>query len=112
MATEQPPRPRTKAPPATGHSAWLPADYELADVTAIQAVHRGDASPDQQRRALGWIINQACRTYDFAFRPGADDRETNLALGRQFAGQQVVKMLHLNPSALQRREPNADPPEG
>jgi hypothetical protein len=111
MATEQPPIPKPRRI-AASNAAWLPAPYELADITAVQAVHRGDASPDQQRRALAWIINQACGTYDFSYRPGADDRETNLALGRQFVGQQLVKLLYLNASALQRSEPNADPPKG
>jgi hypothetical protein len=111
MATEQPARPKPK-PIATANAAWLPAAYELADITAVQAMQRGDASADQQRRALGWIINQACKTYDFAFRPGADDRETNLALGRQHAGQQIVKLLHLNAGAMERTVPGADPPKG
>lgn len=111
MPNEQPPRPKPK-PIATASAAWLPAAYELADITAVQAVQRGDASPDQQRRALDWIINQACKTYDFAFRPGADDRETNLALGRQHAGQQIVKLLYLNAGAMMRSNPNADPPKG
>lgn len=93
------------------NASWQPAGYELADVTAIQAIARGDASPDMQRRALDWIIKRACATYDFAYRPNSD-RDTNLALGRQFAGQQIVKLLHLNPAGLRRNEPNADPPEG
>jgi hypothetical protein len=109
VATEQPPRPRRAA---AASDAWLPAEYELADISAVQALQRGDASADQQRRALAWIINSACRTYDFAYRPGANDRDTNLALGRQFAGQQLVKLLHLNAGALKRSEPNADPPKG
>lgn len=116
---EQPGRPRQaprRKPPVTSESlldnaAWQPAPYEIADVTAIQAIARGDASPDMQRRALDWIIKRACGTYDFAYRPNSD-RDTNLALGRQFAGQQIVKLLHLNPAGLRRNERNADPPEG
>lgn len=113
MATEQPPAPAPKSKlQAVASAPWLPAGYVAADVSAIQAVHRGDASPEQQRRALEWIVKEACLTYDFAFRPGANDRDTNLALGRQLVGQQIVKMLYLNASALPRKEPRADPPEG
>lgn len=123
-ATEQPRHPalppkqtpggkRTPSAQALAAAApWLPVDYELSDVTALQALARGDADPDQQRRALKWIINSAAATYDFPFRPGADDRDTNVALGRQFVGQQIVKLLNLNPAAMRRREPNADLPEG
>ncbi len=52
---------------------------------------------DQQKRALAWIINQACGTYDFAYRPGAleGERDTCIALGRQLVGQQIVKLLNL-----------------
>ena len=91
---------------------WMPADYKLADVSAVQALARGDASPDMQRRALDWIIHHACKTYDFPFRPGPDDRDTNIALGRAFAGQQIVKLLKVNVAALARTEQRADPPEG
>jgi len=112
MATEQPAVPRKPKPQAVSGSPWLPVAYELADVTAIQALHRGEASADQQRRAMDWIVKQACATYDFPFRPGPSDRETNIALGRQFVGQQIVKMLYINPNAVRRSDPRADPPEG
>jgi len=110
------PTPQRRKPQVTTESLldnapWQPAKYELADVTAIQAVARGDAGPDQQKRALDWIIKQACDPYGFSYRPNSD-RDTSLALGRQFAGQQIVKLLHLNPAGLRRNERNADPPEG
>ena len=109
MASEQPeaPRQRRKAP-ATGSAPWLPVEYELADATALQALQTGTASPDQQKRALDWIIRKAAATYDFPFRPGDNDRDTNIALGRQFVGQQIVKLLVLAVGAL-RRGPLSDP---
>lgn len=92
---------------------WLPAAYELADVNAVQAVIAGTASPEQQRRAMRWVIEQAAATYDMAFRPGAEDgrRDTDFALGRAFVGQQIVKLSKLNPGRLPRAEPRADPHE-
>ena len=94
-------------------SGFAPPPYEKAVASALQQLAAGTASPDQQKRALDWIIKQACGTYDQAFRPGGQDgaRETDFALGRQFAGQQIVKMLHLNLSVIANRNPNADPPE-
>lgn len=80
----------------------MPAEYELADVSAVQAIHTGTATADQQARALKWIIEIAAGTYDAHFYP--DARLTDFALGRAFVGQQIVKMLRLNVSALRRNE--------
>jgi hypothetical protein len=85
----------------------LPA-WEVADAAAIQACVRGDASPAQQQRAINWIIYGAANTYDFAFMPGDTDRETNIALGRQFVGMQIVKLLSIKTAAL-RRQPDDTP---
>lgn len=90
--------------------AWEPPKYEIADVTAIQALERGTATPEQQKRALNWIVRIACALGDFPFRPGGQEgeRETNLALGRLFAGQQIAKLMRLDVSKLKRNEPRAD----
>lgn len=87
------------------NSPWLPPHYELADAGAIQALHRGEATPEQQQRALKWIIEHACKTYDMPYRPGGDDgrRDTDFALGRQFVGQQIVKLLKLNLAMMRTR---------
>lgn len=92
---------------------WLPAPYELADVSAIQALVAGTASAEQQRRAMAWIINVAAGTYDMAYRPGTEDgrRDTDFALGKAYVGQQIVKLTRLNIGALRGRHPNADPHE-
>lgn len=80
--------------------SWKPPQWQPADAQSLKALGRGDATPEQQRRALEWIIREACGTYDFAFRPGANDRDTNLALGRQMVGQQIVKLINLDLAAL------------
>lgn len=74
---------------------WLPAKYTLADAQAIQSLERGEATPEQQKRALNWIIDNAALTYDFPYRP-TGDRDTSLACGRMFVGQQIVKLIKLN----------------
>lgn len=85
------PRKRGAPPPACE-----PAAYDEHDVTAVQALFAGVASPTQQKRALEWIIKEAAKTYDLHYRPGPDgDRETSFALGRAFVGQQIVKMTLL-----------------
>lgn len=110
MAKEQPAM-VTKTVIPTNSAPWLPVPWELSDVTALQSLQRGDADTYQQKRALNWIIQKAAATYDFPYRPGSDDRDTNIALGRQFVGQQIVKLLNLIPSELPRSEPHADAPE-
>lgn len=90
--------------------AWEPPKYELADVTAMQALERGAATGEQQKRALNWILRSACALGDMPFRPGGveGERETNLALGRLFAGQQIAKLTRLDISKLRKNESRAD----
>lgn len=81
----------------------IPPPYELADVSAFQALQRGDASPDMQQRALKWLIEQGAGTYQFNYYPS--ERDTAFALGRAFVGQQVVKLLHLSLADLSKHKP-------
>ena len=76
---------------------WHPASYEKADTAAVKALAAGNANEGQQKRALDWIINTVCGTYDLSFRPGGleGDRATAFAEGRKFVGQQIVKQTKL-----------------
>lgn len=91
--------PRGKIAGAPKAEPWKPADYDIPDVVAIQALHRGDADKDQQQRALKYLIETLCGTYDLAYRP-ASPRDTDFALGKAWCGQQIVKLLHINVRAL------------
>lgn len=84
------------------------AAWEDADVYAIQALTRGEANPEQQVRALQWIVNNACLTYDFCDRPEVD-RLSAVFDGRRFAGLQIVKLTKLNMTVIksQRSKKNA-----
>ena len=73
---------------------WHPAPYEDADTYAIKALAAGVANDGQQKRALAWIINTLCGTYDMSFRPEGD-RETVFAEGKRFVGMQLVKQTKL-----------------
>lgn len=78
-------------------SPVFPAAYTKADVLAIQSLMTGTANEAQQKRALYWIINDLCKTYDMPYRPGPDgDRETVFAAAKMHVGQQLVKMTKLN----------------
>ena len=105
MAEQKPQPKRAPRKAAEDHAPWLPAKWEPADATAIQALYRGDADSEQQRRALRWITEAACGLYEFAYHPGSEDgrRETDFALGRQYVGHQIRKLNGLAVSALLRR---------
>ncbi len=86
---------------AAKNSAWLPAPYEIADLTAVKALAAGTADAQQQKRALDWILIQVCGTYEMSYRPESD-RDTAFAEGRRFVGLQIVKALHINTANLRK----------
>lgn len=83
--------------------AIAPPDWDEGDAYAFQALARGEANEAQQKRALDWIIDGACCTYDVSFRPGKVD-ETTFAEGRRFVGLQIVKLLKVNPAILKKKD--------
>lgn len=87
---------------------WKPAHYDIADAAAIQALARGDASPDQQKRALIWIVEVCSARSDMSFRPGAGgDRDTIFAEGKRWVGIQVAKLANLNLMNMKKENQNA-----
>jgi len=82
---------------------WRPAEWDIPDAAAIQALQRGDATKDQQQRALKFIVNTLAATYDGSFRPGPDgDRVTAFAEGKRHVGTQIVKLANINLSAFKK----------
>lgn len=90
---------KTKAP----RQPWHPAEWEPADASALQALSRGDATPEQQRRALDWVVTRAAMTYDETFVPGQGDVSDFLA-GRRNVGTQIVKLLKVQTNLLAKRQ--------
>ena len=78
---------------------WYPPSYEKADISAIKGVVAGTATPEQQVRAMRYIIETLCGAYDLSYRPGSD-RDTAFAEGRRFVGLQIIKAIKLDLSAL------------
>lgn len=86
------------------HAPWKPPAFDPADAAAVQALQRGNATPEQQKRALAWLINQGCATYDLSYRPGEEGRrDTDFAEGRRFVGLQLVKLLNVKIGLLTKR---------
>ena len=73
--------------------------WEDADAYAIQALERGEANPEQQKRALRWIVEEACQTYGFSMTPDID-RLSAIFDGRRFSGLQIVKLIKINMSKV------------
>ena len=78
-----------------GRQPWHPVPYEDGDIAALKALASGTANEGQQKRALEWILLDACAIRDVSFRPGADgDRTTAFAEGRRFVGLQIAKLMN------------------
>ena len=87
-------------------SAITPTPWELADASAMQALVKGEATADQQKRALNWIIYSACGTYDLDYRP--DPREHALVSGKRVVGLEIVKLIKVNTGALRKDKKNSE----
>lgn len=79
---------------------YKPAEWEVADVAAVQACAEGTATPDQQMRAMKWIEYFAAAADDVEYR--TDSRDHAFASGRRFVGLQVRKMRALNLATLRK----------
>ena len=78
---------------------YAPPDFELADAASLQALQRGEATEEQQKRALDWIVKTAACTYDLSYRP-TDNGDTDFAEGKRFVGLSIVKLLNINIAKL------------
>lgn len=88
-------KPLRSTPSVKPAPPFFRADYELADVSALQALQNGNADADQQKRALDWVLNQASRIKEVTFQPDSD-RASAFAEGRRYVGLQIAKLLSLS----------------
>ena len=63
-----------------------------ADVHAVRALITGQATPDQQQRAMRWIGDQVCRRLDSPYASGADPTDQGVLLGRHLVGVLISDM--------------------
>jgi hypothetical protein len=77
--------------------AYESAKYEPADIGAVRAVYNGEAEPHQQRRAMEWIMNNACEIKELSYRPDGEGGfgDTAFAEGRRFVGIQIAKLVSM-----------------
>ena len=74
---------------------WAPVTFALADGYALQALERGEATPEQQRQALQFIVNNVAGTYDLSYR-SESSRDSDFAEGKRFVGLQIVRLIKTN----------------
>lgn len=107
----RPKSPETKAPAriritsleATFNAPWLEIVPRKADAAALHALRLGEAKPDQQVRALEFILETICDRNGMSFRTGPDgSRETDFAEGRRFVGNQIVRLTKIPLSKLSK----------
>lgn len=77
----------------------MKAPYKLAetyedDAHALKALGKGEASPEQQKKALAFITTSLSDVDGYHYWPGVDgDRNTAFALGRAMVGQMIRSIL-------------------
>jgi hypothetical protein len=89
--------------PLPASPADSPAAFELADASAIQAVYRGEGTPEQQKRAMEWIIKGAGQIGGQSYRAG-DSHATAFLEGRRFVGAQILSLLAMNLTQLRQKK--------
>lgn len=90
--------PKVTAPrraPVKKPPPFFDVEWEVADASALQALSRGDATPDQQKRALDWIITKGARAYDVSFQPD-NPHGTDFFEGRRFVGLKIVELMKIS----------------
>lgn len=81
---------------------FKPAQCTEAQSAALRAVAKGNASPDQQKVALLWIMDEACGTWADALHPGQPDA-TAYMTGRRSVALQISAALRQRPDAKETK---------
>lgn len=86
---------------ANKNAPYMPPKYDDPDIFAIQALVKGEANADQQKRALSWIINECCKTYDMSYRPD-NQTDTVFAEGKRYVGNEIIRMTKMKVGTLKK----------
>lgn len=90
-------------PPTTARP-WFPVPWHdnIPAVYALKALEVGEATPDQQKLALDYIIYVVSKRYELPWFPDSE-RESSFAAGKLFVGDQILKLLALKADDIQAR---------
>jgi hypothetical protein len=84
-----------------GSAPWMPTNYDIADTAALQAMKRGEATPDQQVRAMEFILAAVCDRHGMSYRPD-NQFDTAFAEGKRWVANQIVKICSMPLSQLRK----------
>jgi hypothetical protein len=82
---------------------WSPVELTSDKAAVFQAIAAGNASEEQQKRFMSWLMTQVCCVNDLEFRPDSFS-STSFASGKRYVGTQLQKHLSASVGALQKRE--------
>ncbi len=91
---------------------WFPVNWSenLSAVYALKALNVGEATPDQQKLALDFIVYVVSKRNEIPYYPDSD-RDSAFATGRLFVGEQILKMLALKGDEIEKaKSPPILPP--
>lgn len=75
---------------------WASIEPEPSICSALRALRAGTAEPDQQIKAIEFIVDVVCERNGMSYRPGSD-RDTAFAEGKRYVGNQIVRLANLIP---------------
>ena len=63
---------------------------ELADAVAVKALWSGEATPDQQKRAVEWLTKNVCLVGDLSFNLAEGPRASDFTEGKRWVGAMLI----------------------
>ena len=79
------------------------ATFTESDALALQALEKGEASPEQQVRALRHILEEICKVYYLSY-DYKSDRHTAFREGRRAVALEIISILRTNTEALKEKD--------
>lgn len=73
----------------------VPVDTDISIAHAVQALHRGDATAEQQKQALLWIIERASGAYMPSY-VGERINDTVFNEGKRSVGLSIIQLVNAN----------------
>jgi hypothetical protein len=76
--------------------------HELADIMALKALNNGEATPEQQIRALLWITKSVCMIGGLSYDPD-NSTATYFNEGRRYVGVVLTNFIYEPVEHIRRR---------
>jgi hypothetical protein len=77
----------------------IPVETDISVAYAMQALERGEANAEQQKKALSWIIERASRAYIPSY-VSEKVNDTIFNEGKRAVGLQIIQLVNANLATL------------